>query len=99
MPIKDPDAVEDFSVDWDHASATAAAGTGYLATGETITASTWTVPAGLTQATPAPSQAAGKTTVWLSGGTLGQDYDVVNHITTNQGRQADKTVRVKVRAQ
>ena len=99
MPIKDSDSVEDFSVDWDHASATAAAGTGYLGAGETITASTWTVPTGLTQDMPAPSTANGRTTIWLSGGTLGQDYDVVNHITTNQGRQADKTVRVKVRAQ
>ena len=99
MPIKDPEDVSDFSVDWNRSGPNAADGTGYLATGETITASTWTVPAGLTQATPTPSQAAGKTTVWLSGGTLGQDYDVVNHITTNQGRQADKTVRVKVRAQ
>ena len=88
MPTKDPQAVLDYSVDW----------TPWLAEGETIDASTWTVPAGVTQeASPAPSVAGGKTTVWLSGGTAGKAYTVTNHITTSQGRQDDRSFRLEVR--
>jgi hypothetical protein len=97
VPLKDPDEVTDFSVDWNRSAASAADGTGYLAAGETVTVSTWSVPTGLSKGTD--SKTTTTTTVWLSGGTLGEDYDVVNHITTSQGRQADKTVRVKIRNQ
>jgi hypothetical protein len=91
----DPNEVLDFAVDWDRASATAAAGTGKLATGETISVSTWTVPAGLTQTTPSPSVSGGKATIWLTGGTVGTQYKVLNHITTSQGRQYDKTLTIE----
>jgi hypothetical protein len=85
---EDPTAVLDYTVDW----------TSWLAAGETITASTWVVPSGLTQTTPSPSITAGKTTVWLTGGTAGQSYNVANHITTSQGRQDQRTFTVYVEA-
>lgn len=68
---KDPGATLDYSVDWSE----------FLETGENIVASTWTVPAGLTTVTT--SYISTKTTVWLSGGTLGQSYELVNRVTTN----------------
>ncbi len=83
---KDPQAKLDYSVDWGS----------WLQPSETITASTWTVPDGITQATPAPSFTTTEATIWLSGGTVGVYYAVVNHITTNQGREDDRTVHIHV---
>lgn len=86
--VHDPASVLDYAIDW----------TAWLAASETLTASTWTVPAGITQTTPAPSfTAGGVTTIWLTGGTLMTSYAVVNHITTNQGRQQDQTITLAVR--
>lgn len=101
MPVADPADVKDYAIDWKYASAAsraaAGAGDGTLAAGETITVSTWAVPAGITQTTPAPSQADGKTTIWITGGTDGVDYDLINHVTTSAGRQYDRTLTIKVR--
>jgi len=80
IKYKDPDAVLDWEIDWSNK----------LETGETISASTWTVPAGITKDSDSFTGTA--TTVWLSGGTLGEGYTVVNHITTNLGRERDKTI-------
>lgn len=84
--IKDPQAKLDYTVDW----------TAWLQTGETITTSTWTVPAGITQTTPAPSISGGKTTIWLSGGTVSTRYVLVNHIVTSQGREDDRSLPIDV---
>jgi len=97
MPSKDPSEVLDFSIDWNRSGEGKPDGSGWLNTGETITASTWTVETGLTQTTPTPSQVAGKTTIWLSGGTTGGRYRVTNHVTTSQGRQGERTIRIDVR--
>lgn len=97
MPIKDPQETLDYSVDWNRSESGAASGTGRLVDGETISASTWDVPAGLTQASPAPSNTATTTTIWLSGGTLLEHYDVTNHVTTSQGRHYDHTVPIVIR--
>lgn len=87
---KDPDAKLDYALDW---------GAKWLPAGDTITAATWTVPEGLTQETnPAPSITDGKiTTVWLSGGTAGQDYTVTCRVTTAQGRTDDRSLNIEVR--
>lgn len=80
--IKDPDAVLDYAVDW----------SAWLASGETITASTWTVDTGLTKNSDTHSTTA--TVAWLSGGTVGVSYLCVNHITTSAGRQDDRTLTI-----
>lgn len=90
---KDPSAVLDFG--WDFSA--------WLDDGETITAATVTVPAGLTKnadgiiASPKTSAAAAGVMVWLSGGTVGERYAVVCHITTSAGRQDDRTIMVTIR--
>jgi len=84
--IKDPNAVLDYSIDWST----------WLATSETISASSWTVPTGITQTTPAPSFTNTVTTIWLLGGTAGTTYTLTNHITTNQGRQDDRSITIQV---
>lgn len=85
---KDPDSDLDYQVNW----------TAWLGEDETITTSTWVVPDGLTVGTSskAPSHDGTTATVWLSGGTIGARYDVVNRITTNQGRTEDRTLKLYI---
>jgi hypothetical protein len=86
--IKDPAAELDYGFDWGM--------DGWLATGETITTSTWTVAAGLTQTSSGIS--GGKVaTVWLSGGVAGTDYLVTNRIVTDGGRTDERSLTIRVR--
>jgi hypothetical protein len=82
--IKDPDAVLDYGFDWSD----------WLAVGETIKTSTWTVPTGITKDSSANSTTA--TSVWISGGTAGQTYEIVNRIITSAGRTEDRTISLLV---
>lgn len=79
--------VLDFSIDWATNIPT-----------DTIATSTWTLtPAGMTAATPS---VVGKvTTIWLSGGTTGTTYAVVNRIVTAGGRTIERTIHVRVKDQ
>jgi hypothetical protein len=86
LVLKDPDAVLDYGFDW--------TAQGWLPTGDTITASAWTVPSGLTEVTSVHDDTT--TTVWLAGGVEGVTYPVVNHITTSGGRQDDRTLMIRV---
>ena len=83
--VKDPNATLDFDVDW----------TLWL-NGDTIVASSWTVPAGLTTPFADTFTAAGIAKVWLGGGTVDSAYACVNHITTAGGRQDDRTLTIRV---
>ena len=83
-PLKDPSAVLDYVFDW----------TGWLATGETITDHTITADTGITVDSSAESD--GKVTVWLSGGTAGQNYKVACLIATSGGRIDERTIWIKV---
>lgn len=81
---KDPDEVLDYTVDWDNR----------LLTGETISTSTWVIPTGITKDSDANDDTTA--TVWLSGGTAGTNYSLVNRITTSQGRTYDQTITIRV---
>jgi hypothetical protein len=61
---------------------------------DTITASAWTVPSGITADSDTNTTTA--TTIWLSGGTLGESYRLVNHITTAAGRETDRSIVIKM---
>lgn len=88
--VLDPSDVLDFQHDWDD---------NWLAAGETISASTWTIsPTGPNITSPAPSNTTTTTTCWVSGCTLGQVYRLVNHITTSASRQTDRTVVIRCEA-
>ena len=82
--IKDPDAVLDFAFDW----------SSWLAESETINTYTVTVESGLTK--DSDSQANGKVTVWLSGGTAGNWYTVACRIVTSASRTDERTMRIRV---
>ena len=81
---KDPDAILDYTVDWSR----------WLDT-DTILASQWTVPTGLTQVSS--SNTSTSATAWLSGGTAGQAYTVANRITTADGRTDERSIVINVR--
>jgi hypothetical protein len=83
-PLKDPSAVLDYVFDW----------TEWLATGETITDHTITPDTGIT--VDSSTESDGKVTVWLSGGTAGENYKVACLITTSAGRTDERTIWIKV---
>lgn len=81
--IKDPDSVLDYQVDWSD-----------WLDGDTISTSDWTVPTGITE--DSDSNSTTSATIWLSGGTAGNEYECVNQIVTAAGRTADRTIVIKV---
>ena len=85
--IKDPEAELDYGFDF--------AALGWLSSGETITAVTWTVPAGLTEGTKENDGEIIK--VWLSGGTAGSTYEVEVKVTTSDGRVDSRSFDISVK--
>ena len=84
VKIKDPDAVLDYGLDWSN----------WLASGETISSSSWVVETGLTK--DSSSNTTTTTTVWLSGGTAGRTYRITNSIVTSAAREDDRSLLIKV---
>lgn len=83
---KDPDAVLDYTIDW----------SAWLAAGDTITA----VSASTNDASlviDSSSFTTDETTVWLSAGIIGETYDVTVHVTTNGGREDDRTITINMK--
>lgn len=76
LVTKDPDAIEAFRVPWATRLGSA-----------TISTSSFVVPAGITL--DSDSNDSDSATAVLSGGTLGQRYDVVNRITTSDAQTLD----------
>lgn len=81
--LKDPNAVLDYVNDWSD----------WLGT-DTIVTSTWTPPTGITVDSHVSTDTSA--TVWLSGGTAGTTYSVVNRIVTAAGRTEDRTLTFRV---
>ena len=89
-PPKDPNEVLDYSIDW----------TDRLVS-ETISTSVWSLASGGTDSAlviGSNSINSLRTVVWLSAGTLGGTYYVLNRITTSGNRTMDQTVRIKIKA-
>ena len=86
--IKDPNAVLDYTVDW----------TAWLAEiADTIATRTIIVPSGIICDSSVITGANLKVTAWLSGGTVGQTYQVTYRITTAGGRTEDRSFFVKIK--
>jgi hypothetical protein len=84
-PNKDPDEVLDYQIDWAD-----------RLDGDTISTSTWVIPSGITQG--AASKTDTTVTTWLSGGTLGASYTLLNRVVTAAGRTMDQSVRIRIAA-
>lgn len=87
MVPKDPQEVIDYTVDW-----AAELGTGEQISGTPV----WTVPSGITKDSQANTTTTA--TVWLSGGTAGNEYEIACKISTNNSpaRTHEKTIVVPV---
>lgn len=103
---KDPDSILDYIADF---AATTNGRTNdgvvvadWLASGETISSATVTATniTGTDSSLTVDSSSIIDTNTavkfWLSAGTLGQIYDVVVHVTTNAGREEDRTIRIVI---
>lgn len=82
--IKDPQATLDYSFDW----------TDWLGTGETISSTSWTVPAGLTKVSEVATSYI--STCRISGGVLGTSYTVTCQITTNLGEIDQRSLQLTI---
>ena len=78
---KDPDAKLDYQIDWST----------WLGT-DTISTSSWAVDTGLTKVSE--SNTTTTATVWLSGGTLNQEYSAINTVVTAAGRTDQRTITI-----
>lgn len=87
--VKGANDVLDYAEDWAAWLADAGA--------DSITSSSWTVPAGITQNNAARTST--KTTIWLSGGTVGATYRITNRIVTAGGRTAERSFDVVIQQQ
>ena len=83
--IKDPDAKLDYQWDWSD----------WLDSGDEIASAVFTVPSGLTNVSN--SKTTTTATIWLSGGTAGETYEIACEITTAQTRIDERTVCIRVR--
>jgi hypothetical protein len=90
FPFKDPEEVLDYDLDW----------SSRLTDGDTITASTWALssPPDAVLRIDSETETTTVTKVWLSGGTLGQVYNLTNHVTTAGGRQMEQTCQLVIAA-
>lgn len=78
---KDPDDIDSFGFDWSDR----------LAAGETISSSSWILPAGLTE--DSSSNTTTQTSVKISGGTSGTLYTVTNRIVTSTPHTLDRSFK------
>lgn len=85
---KDPDATRDISLDWSTYLAN------LVTTGQTISASVWTVQSGITKVSD--SNTTTTTTIRISGGTADETYILANKITTSGGEIDERSITVNV---
>jgi hypothetical protein len=85
VDAKDPDETKYYAMDWSAS----------LNTGATISASSWTVGAGITAGTTGTTGAI--TRVLLSSGTHLSNYVITNRITTSDGETLERSGIVRVR--
>ena len=94
--LKDPDATLDYKFDW-KALTNGSGDSDWLASGETISTKTVTVDDGITKDSDALTDTDTSVTVWLSGGTAGEDYEVACEIVTSASRTDERTMKIQVR--
>lgn len=89
--VKDPDSYLDYSIDWSD----------WLNSGDGILSSTWTIQAITDDANPITTDnnltTTSSATVWLSGGTTGNNYRITNTITTAAGLTDERYFRIFIK--
>lgn len=95
-PMKDPDEILDYQLDWADAESPRLDLT--TQPHETLTSSTYTVVEGDVVIDSHAFAPTGLTTVWLSGGTDGTLCEILNRVETSGGRTYDQSVRLRIRS-
>jgi hypothetical protein len=90
--IKDPGDTEEFTIVWRGSDATLDY---VLDDTETVTASTWTLPAPLVEVSSGFTNTTSY--VFVSGGVDGTRYDMECEITTSAGRTINRTLQLLVK--
>lgn len=91
--VQDPEAVLDYTVDWSE----------WLVPDDFLVSVAFIAGAGLNvlSANVSDSVRTGRAnscgTVWLSGGVVGQTYNSICHITTDSGRQDERTFLIVIK--
>ncbi len=85
--IQDPDARLDYKIDWSN----------WLDTDDWIASARASAQTGITIDTSA--QTSTVHSFFLTGGTVGEEYEVTSHIWTNGGREDDRTIIIIVEEQ
>lgn len=83
---KDPDTDSTYTIDW----------TNQLGS-ETVSSSSWTLPAGVTETSS--SNTTTTTTITLGGGTAGSTYELTNDVTLSDSSTLDASIYVYVKQQ
>ena len=81
---KDPDARLDFVVDWEQ----------WLASDDWIASAAASVQSGI--ALHLQTWTSTQHAIWVSGGTVGTEYNVTSRIETNGGRIDERTFKIRV---
>ena len=84
-PNKDPDEILDYGFIW----------TDLMVEGDVITNSEWLSASGIN--IDSDTHTSDITVVWLSGGAVGDQYDLTNRVTTAAGRVFDRTSRIAIK--
>ncbi len=80
---KDPNDVADYVVNWADA----------LDEGDALSSVTWVMPDGITK--DSQSKTDTTATIWLSGGTAGETYEIICRVVTTMARTFDQTMKLK----
>lgn len=91
-PIKDPNEVLDYEVDWADEEQPR------LEAGETLVTSTFSIVEGDVIIDSSDFAPSGLATVWLSGGTAGTKCVILNRVTTSEDRTYDQSVTLRIRS-
>jgi hypothetical protein len=84
--LQDPAETLDHTLDWSD----------WLATGDTIQASTWAIsPTGPDISSTPDAFTTTTATVWLAGVAFGQLYTLANKVTTAAGRIGERSITVR----
>lgn len=83
----DPNGTGIYKVDWSR----------WLPTAVTINSGTFIMPAGLRKEASARADDNTSMVITVSGGTVGELYNVVNRVTCSDGQKEDRTITFRVK--
>ena len=84
--VHDPDAILNYAFDW----------SAWLADGATISTSTWDGPDGLTLTASVDGTNTIVKVQVTDSSLLGSKVDLVNHVTSSDGQEDDRTLRLYI---